>query len=78
VGSLDAGTSSVRFALVAKNGEMPFIHQKEFQQILPQPGYVEHDPLVIMKTVEDCMAAVMHKSGLQPSDIRAIGITNQR
>ncbi|KAI8921102.1 hypothetical protein DFJ77DRAFT_448543 [Powellomyces hirtus] len=81
VGSIDQGTSSSRFMIFNQKGEIVTMHQMEFEQIYPQAGWCEHDPEVIMDSVNQCIAEVAKKleaMGHSISDIKAIGITNQR
>ncbi|KAJ3280267.1 hypothetical protein HK104_000783 [Borealophlyctis nickersoniae] len=81
VAAIDQGTSSSRFMVFDKNGKIVVSHQVEFDQILPSPGWVEHDPKVILQSVNECIEAVAGKLGtvgLKVSDIKGIGITNQR
>jgi glycerol kinase len=54
------------------------VAQKEHEQIYPKPGWVEHDPAEIKRRVEEVIAEAMQAKGLRPSDLAAIGITNQR
>src|SRR5690606_13599143 len=76
--SLDQGTTSSRAILFNKQGEVVSIAQKEFNQIYPSPGWVEHNPLEIWSTQLGVATEAVSKAGLQPSQIAAIGITNQR
>jgi len=76
--SLDQGTTSSRAIIFNHNGEIVAIAQKEFNQIYPQAGWVEHDPLEIWSTQLSVAAEVIVKAGLSAADIKAIGITNQR
>ncbi len=76
--SLDQGTTSSRAIVFNHNGEIVAIAQKEFTQIYPQAGWVEHDPLEIWSTQLSVAAEVIVKAGLSASDINSIGITNQR
>ncbi|RZK21741.1 MAG: glycerol kinase [Pedobacter sp.] len=76
--SLDQGTTSSRAIIFNHNGEIVAIAQKEFTQIYPQPGWVEHNPLEIWSTQLSVMAEVIVKAGLSATDIDSIGITNQR
>ena len=76
--SLDQGTTSSRAILFNKQGNVVSIAQKEFNQIYPSPGWVEHDPLEIWSTQLGVATEAVSKAGLQPSQIAAIGITNQR
>ncbi len=76
--ALDAGTTSNRAILFNKKGEIASVAQKEFRQIYPQPGWVEHDPDEIWASMMGVAVEAMHKIGAAPSDITGIGITNQR
>ncbi|MCR4627455.1 MAG: glycerol kinase GlpK, partial [Treponema sp.] len=76
--SLDAGTTSNRCILFNKKGEICSIAQKEFTQIYPQPGWVEHDADEIWATQLAVAQEAMKKIGATANDIAAIGITNQR
>ena len=76
--SIDQGTTSSRGVIFDKNYEIVSIGQKEFTQFFPDSGWVEHDPEEIwMSTLESCHSA-LKKSKIDPSQIRAVGITNQR
>ena len=76
--SLDQGTTSSRAILFDYSGAIVATAQKEFSQIFPQPGWVEHDPGEIWSTQLGVAAEVISKAGLLPEHIAAIGITNQR
>jgi len=76
--SLDQGTTSSRAIIFNKQGAIVSMAQKEFNQIYPSPGLVEHDPLEIWSTQLGVATEAVSKAGLQPSQIAAIGITNQR
>lgn len=76
--SLDQGTTSSRAIVFDKNGSIISVAQKEFTQIFPQPGWVEHDPEEIWSTQLGVAAEAITKAGLTAEDIHAIGITNQR
>ncbi|WP_250631325.1 glycerol kinase GlpK [Rhodoflexus caldus] len=76
--SIDQGTTSCRSIIFDENGRMVGIGQKEFRQIYPRPGWVEHDPIEIWNTQLQTMKDAVQQSMLQFSDISAIGITNQR
>jgi glycerol kinase len=76
--SLDQGTTSSRAIVFNHNGEIVAIAQKEFTQIYPHAGWVEHDPLEIWSTQLSVAAEVIVKADLSASDINSIGITNQR
>ena len=76
--SLDQGTTSSRCILFDKAGNICASVQKEFRQIYPQPGWVEHDANEIWDTTREVSRAAMAKLGVEAADIAAIGITNQR
>ncbi|MFN5931273.1 MAG: FGGY family carbohydrate kinase, partial [Sphingobacteriales bacterium] len=76
--ALDQGTTSSRAIVFDKRGQMISVAQKEFTQIFPQPGWVEHDPAEIWSTQIGVAAEAIMKAGLTAKDIAAIGITNQR
>ena len=76
--ALDQGTTSSRAILFNKKGESIAMGQKEFTQIYPRPGWVEHDPMEIWGTQIGVIKEVMERAGIQPNEIGAIGITNQR
>ncbi len=76
--SLDQGTTSSRAIIFNKQGAIIAVAQKEFTQIFPQPGWVEHDATEIWSTQLGVAAEVISKAGLAVENIAAIGITNQR
>lgn len=76
--ALDQGTTSSRAVLVNENAEIKGIEQKEFTQIFPQPGWVEHDPTEILKTQLGVLSDLIHLNKLTQAAIIALGITNQR
>lgn len=76
--SLDQGTTSSRCILFDKSGKICSSAQKEFRQIFPKPGWVEHDAEEIWETTLEVSRAAMEKIGAKASDIAGIGITNQR
>jgi glycerol kinase len=76
--SIDQGTTSSRAIVFNHNGTIESISQKEFTQIYPQPGWVEHDANEIWSSQAGVVAEAVIKAGLRPIDIAAIGITNQR
>ena len=76
--ALDQGTTSSRSILFDKQGAIVGIAQKEFKQHYPQPGWVEHDAHEIWETQLGTMGEVIAKGRIQPHQIAAIGITNQR
>ncbi|MFZ5943992.1 MAG: glycerol kinase GlpK [Bacillota bacterium] len=76
--ALDQGTTSSRAIIFNKEGQIIKKVNKEFKQIYPQPGWVEHDPEEIWLSQLDVAQRVIREAGIAPSDIAAIGITNQR
>ena len=76
--AIDQGTTSSRAILFNKNGEIVHVAQKEFTQIFPQPGWVEHDANEIWGSVLAVLASVLAESNVKPEQIAGIGITNQR
>ncbi len=76
--SLDQGTTSSRAILFDKAGSIKTVAQKEFRQIYPKAGWVEHDPEDIWSSQFSVMAEVMAKADIRTEDVAAIGITNQR
>ena len=74
--AIDQGTTSSRAILFDKNGNIVHVAQQEFTQIFPQPGWVEHNAVEIWESVQQVVREVV--KGFSPSDIAAIGITNQR
>lgn len=76
--SLDQGTTSSRCILFNKNGLIESVAQKEFTQIYPKAGWVEHDPMEIWFTQISVATEAMQKINATASDIASIGITNQR
>ena len=76
--SIDQGTTSSRAILFNREGSIVAVSQKEFEQIYPKPGWVEHDPLEIWSSQVSVVTEAIAKAGLNSIDIHAIGITNQR
>ena len=76
--ALDQGTSSSRAIVFHRSGRIVAQAQREFTQHFPQPGWVEHDPMEIWDSQLVVAREALARSGLQPADIAAIGITNQR
>jgi len=76
--SLDQGTTSSRAILFDQSGSIVSLAQKEFRQIFPKPGWVEHDPRDIWSTQAGVAAEVLTKANVRAADIAGIGITNQR
>ena len=78
IGAIDQGTTSTRFIVFDRSGRAKAVAQKEHQQIYPKPGWVEHNAEEIWQHTREVIAEGMAKGGLQPQDLSAIGITNQR
>lgn len=78
VGAIDQGTTSTRFMIFDHDGHEVARHQLEHEQILPRPGWVEHDPAEIWEHTQTAITGALDKAGLTASDLAAIGITNQR
>ncbi|CAI5500552.1 unnamed protein product [Closterium sp. Naga37s-1] len=83
VGAIDQGTTSTRFFLYDEHLRVVASHQMEFEQIQPQAGWVEHDPMLILSTVRQCMEGAMaaaRSKGVHvgPDSVKAVGLTNQR
>ena len=76
--SIDQGTTSSRAILFDKKGEVKGVAQKEFKQIFPKPGWVEHDAMEIWGTQSGVCREVIDKNFINPKQIKGIGITNQR
>jgi len=78
VAAVDQGTTTTRFIVFDHAGQVVSLHQLEHQQIYPQPGWVEHDPTEIWERTRQAIRAALAKNGIDPRDIAAIGVTNQR
>ena len=78
IGAIDQGTTSTRFIVFDRSGRLISTAQKEHQQIYPQAGWVEHSPEEIWQNTLEVITEAMSKASLQPQDLAAIGITNQR
>jgi len=76
--ALDQGTSSSRSIVFDPAGRVVAMAQREFRQIYPQPGWVEHDPRDLWTTQLETAREALARAGLTAGDIRAVGITNQR
>lgn len=76
--SIDQGTTSSRAIIFNEKSEIAAVSQREFEQIFPKPGWVEHNPVEILDTQLFVCEEAIAKAGLSPEDISAIGITNQR
>ncbi len=78
IAAIDQGTTSTRCMVFDHDGNIQAVDQKEHRQIYPQPGWVEHDPLEIWTRTREVVAAALKKGGITPTDLAAVGITNQR
>src|SRR5271170_6238169 len=78
IGALDQGTTSTRFIVFDRGGRIVSHAQKEHEPIYPAPGHVEHDPAEIWRRTQEVITDAMQQKNLKPSDIAAVGITNQR
>jgi glycerol kinase len=78
IGSIDQGTTSTRFMIFDHGGNEIARHQLEHEQVLPQAGWVEHDPTEIWERTSSVIQSTLNKAGLDASDLAALGITNQR
>lgn len=76
--AFDAGTTSERAIIFDKNSNIVSASQKEFEQIYPKPGWVEHDPMEIWSAMLGVAVEAMTKAGITADEIASIGITNQR
>ncbi|MEO5744067.1 MAG: FGGY family carbohydrate kinase, partial [Terracoccus sp.] len=78
VGSIDQGTTSTRFMIFDHAGNEVARHQLEHEQLLPQAGWVEHNPVEIWERTSSVIQTALGKANLTSSDLVALGITNQR
>ncbi len=76
--ALDQGTTSSRAIVFDKEQKIVSLAQQEYEQIYPQPGYVEHDPMAIYTSQMVVLQEAVLKAGIEPKEIAGIGITNQR
>ena len=76
--AVDQGTTSTRFMIFDHGGKVVGVDQKEHEQIYPKPGWVEHDPMEIWTRTQEVIAGALKKTGVDPKDIAAVGVTNQR
>ena len=76
--ALDQGTSSSRSIVFDAGGRLVALAQREFRQIYPQPGWVEHDPKEIWETQLATACEAIAKAGIDATQIAGVGITNQR
>src|SRR5215470_4235886 len=78
VGAVDQGTTSTRFMIFDHSGNEVGKHQLEHEQILPQAGWVEHNPVEIWERTAAVIQTALNARSLTASDLAALGITNQR
>lgn len=78
IGSLDQGTTSTRFIVFDREGQVVASDQREHEQILPAPGWVEHDPVEIWSMTTSVIQGALDKAGVSRDDLAAVGMTNQR
>jgi glycerol kinase len=78
VGAIDQGTTSTRFIVFDRAGDIVALDQREHAQIYPQPGWVEHDAAEIWRNTQAVIAGALTKARLDKSDLAAVGVTNQR
>jgi glycerol kinase len=78
VAAIDQGTTSSRCIIFDRGGRIVTSHQQEHQQIYPQPGWVEHSPLELWTRTQEVVNGALAQGPIDPSDVAAIGITNQR
>jgi glycerol kinase len=78
IGAIDQGTTSTRFVVFDHSARIVSTAQQEHRQIYPQPGWVEHDAEEIWQRTQQVITTAMLQAGLQPQDLAALGITNQR
>ncbi len=76
--AVDQGTTSTRFMIFDHSGQVVGVDQKEHEQIYPKPGWVEHDPMEIWTRTQEVIEGALRKSGVDPKEIAAVGVTNQR
>jgi glycerol kinase len=78
IAAIDQGTTSTRFMVFDRGGNIVASAQKEHAQIYPKPGWVEHDPQEIWRRTGEVIADALEQGNIRPSDLAAVGITNQR
>ena len=78
IAALDQGTTSSRCVIFDRQGHIVGMAQREFTQIYPQPGWVEQDPMEIWSSQYSVLTEAVAQTGIEPEEIAAIGITNQR
>lgn len=78
IGAIDQGTTSTRFIVFDRSGNVAAVAQKEHKQIYPNPGWVEHNAEEIWQHTQEVIEEAMRSRDLKPPDLAAVGITNQR
>ncbi|MBO0729855.1 MAG: glycerol kinase, partial [Acidimicrobiaceae bacterium] len=78
IGAIDQGTTSTRCMLFDISGREVARHQLEHEQVLPRPGWVEHDPQDLWEGTAAAVALAMSRAGATAADLAALGIANQR
>src|SRR6201991_4289260 len=78
IGAIDQGTTSTRFIVFDRDGNIVTVDQREHEQIHPRAGWVEHDPKEVWRRTREVIGGALAKSNLEAGDIAAVGITNQR
>ena len=78
VGAIDQGTTSTRFMIFDRGGNVIGVDQKEHEQIYPKAGWVEHDPMEIWSRTTEVISGALAKANITSADLAAVGITNQR
>ncbi|MEF8812224.1 MAG: glycerol kinase GlpK [Halovenus sp.] len=78
VGAIDQGTTGTRFMVFDHSGQAVTKAYKKHEQIYPEPGWVEHDPMEIWENTRDVVTQALDKENIDPEQLEAIGITNQR
>jgi len=76
--AIDQGTTSTKAFLFDAEGQVVGVGQKEHQQVLPQAGWVEHDPREVLDNVDRAIRDAMRRRRVRTGDLAAVGITNQR
>jgi glycerol kinase len=76
--AVDQGTTGTRFIVFDRLGVPVASAYREHRQIYPQPGWVEHDPMEVWRATHDVIAEALARGGIEPSELAAIGVTNQR
>ena len=78
IGAIDQGTTSTRFIVFDRDGQIVTVDQREHEQITPKAGWVEHDAKEIWRRTREVIGGALADSDLEAGDIAAVGITNQR